>query len=358
MDTLNGFHLQEGRYCVGALSNKSAWKVAYSRGVVAKIARKQSDSGSMMSVALSSKKVQDYLDRLTSILGYCDIFIGCYNSPNNVTVTGNDSQIDTLLSWLEADSIFARKLKTGVAYHSPRMQKVAVQYSVLLDNLKPGLDEYQDCQFISTVKGMQLPASQLCQGEYWVQNLLSPVRFVDAFQILRSTRRIEKRPEKPDLLGATVSDVLEVGPHHVLGGFIREILETGSAPQSITYLSTLARGRPSEETLMKACGEIFCQGYPVRTDVVNTFGDNASAGQTLTDLPSYPFDHDRSYWSEGRISKDFRFRKAPKHDLLGTPSPDWNPFEPKWRNTLRIADSPWMEDHQVSILHECFPECI
>ena len=72
------------------------------------------------------------------------------------------------------------------------------------------------------------------------------------------------------------------------------------------------------------------------------------------DLPSYPFNHSKRYWDESRISKNFRFRKHPRHELLGTPVPDWNQLEPRWRNFLRVSESSWIVEHEVSTVHLVF----
>jgi acyl transferase domain-containing protein len=68
----------------------------------------------------------------------------------------------------------------------------------------------------------------------------------------------------------------------------------------------------------------------------------------LIDLPPYSFNHTQSYWPEGRLSKNFRFRKFARHDLIGAPVPDWNSQDPKWRNIIRIAETPWLKDHKVT----------
>jgi acyl transferase domain-containing protein len=51
---------------------------------------------------------------------------------------------------------------------------------------------------------------------------------------------------------------------------------------------------------------------------------------------------------ESTLSKNTRFRKFPRHDLLGSPVPDWNPREAKWRNYLSVGESPWVAGHGVN----------
>lgn len=66
------------------------------------------------------------------------------------------------------------------------------------------------------------------------------------------------------------------------------------------------------------------------------------------DLPAYSFNHEVSHWTESRLSKNFRFRKHPRLELLGAPVNDWDPSEAVWRNFLRINESPWIKDHRIT----------
>ena len=58
---------------------------------------------------------------------------------------GDDQQIDALKEILDTESIFARKLATGVAYHSPHMQQIADDYLSAMGSLELG-DQLMGCQ--------------------------------------------------------------------------------------------------------------------------------------------------------------------------------------------------------------------
>lgn len=38
---------------------------------------------------------------------------------------------------------------------------------------------------------------------------------------------------------------------------------------------------------------------------------------------------------------------TPRLDLLGGPVADWNPHEPRWKNSVRTSDTPWLTDHRI-----------
>ena len=62
---------------------------------------------------------------------------------------------------------------------------------------------------------------------------------------------------------------------------------------------------------------MFALGSPVDTLGVN-FGyeHDSIGGNVLTDLPASPWTHKTSLWNESRLSKNHRFRRFPRHDLL------------------------------------------
>ena len=75
--------------------------------------------------------------------------------------------------------------------------------------------------------------------------------------------------------------------------------------------------------------------------------DVLTSTAVLTDLPTYRWNHSTSYWHESRQSRNHRQPEFPKHDLIGSKLDCFNSFEPVWRNHLRVADLPWLKDHQI-----------
>ncbi|KAL9600827.1 MAG: hypothetical protein Q9179_003082 [Wetmoreana sp. 5 TL-2023] len=42
------------------------------------------------------------------------------------------------------------------------------------------------------------------------------------------------------------------------------------------------------------------------------------------------------------------FRRHRPHELLGTPTADWNALKAKWRNIIKLKESPWISDHKFN----------
>ena len=304
-----------------------------------------------MSVGLSEAQAQIVLANFAPQNGEHGIAIGCVNSPENVTLTGNQNEIDALKSVLQQRDVFARKLKVGVAYHSTHMNEIAVEYSVLLKDITPGESSPTStpAPMFSTLSGEMTSRGRLCQGEYWVKNLMSPVKFADALSLLcsHSFQKHTEGAEDCALDAATVDHLLEIGPHSALQGSIKLVLKSIGKSNVIEYSSLIVRNRSAIETSLEAVGHLHCLGYPVNLLQLNHQTSKPTKFRLLIDLPEYPFDHSQTYWLESRISKNFRFRKHSRHELLGAPVSDWNPLEPRWRHFLRSSEIPWIRDHKV-----------
>ena len=331
-------------YCVGYLSQRSACKVAFYRGQCAtNLIESGRHQGAMIAVGLSEEGIEPYLKGIT------DVVIGCVNSPRSVTLTGNKTQIDRLTSALDRDSVFSRKLHVNIAYHSPQMSEIAADYLTLLGDLEQGDQPSTSSVMISTVTGKQTNLSEVQQSTYWVDNMVSQVKFSAAVgQICYTTQKGSGKKLRPNRATTQLTDLLEIGPHSALQGPIKEIISSASN-SAIRYASVLKRSVSDTESLLDSVGHLHCLGYPMNVCEVNQPGKKFSEGHVvLPSLPEYPFDHAREYWSESKLSKEgYRLRKHPRLDLLGSPVPDWNPLQARWRRHIRASEMPWIEDHKV-----------
>lgn len=68
----------------------------------------------------------------------------------------------------------------------------------------------------------------------------------------------------------------------------------------------------------------------------------------MPDLPTYQWNYEENtLWTENRLSRELRFRKHARHDLLGSLVVASSKFNPTWRNRLSIKDVPWLADHRI-----------
>ena len=339
-------------YCIGSISKQSACTIAYYRGTLCQAFSERCQiRGAMMSIGLSESKARAFLSDFAPQNGQLHVSIGCVNSPENVTLTGREDQIDALKPLLDQRLIFTRKLKTRVAYHSDDMDEIATEYRNCIQNISPceKSQEKKSVTMFSTVTGDRVSSDRLSRSDYWAYNLTSPVRFADALIALcsRSSGQHQDYGEHHQKDPSSADHLLEIGPHSALQGPIKDVLKSVGKLKEIGYSSLLVRNVSALESSLHAVGSLHCIGYPVDLMVVNQPAGHGSH-RLLIDLPEYPFDHSQTYWLESRISKNFRFREHARHELLGVPVMDYNPLEPKWRHFLRSSESPWTTDHKVN----------
>lgn len=338
-------------YAIGALSQESACRVAYYRGLLAGKHRRAHPSEAMMAVNLAQADIPRYLEQV-GILHKNTIHAACVNSSTNVTLSGDGDDMEVLKRFLDDQGIFARIINTGVAYHSPAMQSLAGEYSAhLVGNLYPSTKTPNGDPplLVSSVTGKILDSRLMTTADYWVDNLVSPVLFYQALQKLVGIAQPRQDGYTP------LTDFIEIGPH---AGLRRPVMDT-VASSAIRFHAALERHKPPAPTLLTLIGRLFCLGSPVSICAANGIDEvNRGIGDDneqplhnpprfLVDLPPYQFDHSRRYWAESRLSKDFRFRPHTAGHLLGRRAHDFNALRPRWRNWLSREVTPWLGDHIV-----------
>ena len=324
-------------YASGILSHEVALKVSYCRSFIPKICRDWVPTkGAMISVGLGEQEVSDLIVDLQRGI----VSVACVNSPHNTTISGDEAAVLELEETLNRLNVFNRKLKVDTAYHSHHMQRVAQQYSSSLgticsQSLREGVT------FMSSVT-----AKEKMQGfgaAYWVENLVSKVRFCDALQEFCGMQTAESQ----NMRVQPTNLIVEIGPHSVLGGPIQQTMSQGIESFDYVYLRTLARGRDAVDSVLEMVGKMFERGYPVDLVKANSLSFSNIQPRVIRCLPTYPWDHSNTYWHESRLSRDHRLRQNPPHDLLGVRVPSSTPLEPSWRHIISRDTLPWLEEHVI-----------
>lgn len=336
-------------YAAGALSMEDAMSIAYHRGVAAsQISTEGHKKGGMLALGMSPEDVQPYLETLQS----GKAVVACVNSPSSVTISGDVSAIEELESLLSNKQVFSRRLAVDVAYHSHHMEQIATQYLDSIAHVHPRKPdgEGKAVSFFSSVTGTELSHSDL-GAYYWVRNLLGQVKFSDSLRTLcfetnqkqrtANNKRV-KRAQK-----VSVDALIEVGPHSAMSGAIKQVFKPDPklSAAEITYGSVLIRKQNAVSTALSVAAMLAASSYPVNFQGLNNPANDKL--HLLVDFPPYAWNHSRSYWAESRMSKAYRNRKFPRTDLLGIPDPVSCPFEPRWRNYIRVVEIPWLKDHKI-----------
>ena len=323
-------------YAAGILSQAMALKVSYCRSRITNICKQINPiKGAMLAVGLGQENIIPLLSKMRQ--GIIDL--ACVNSPSSTTVSGDEPAILELQDMLNQLNVFNKRLHVETAYHSHHMRKVADEYMHSLGELETSALA-TDIKFISTVESAEKGSG--FGSWYWVQNLVSTVRFSDTLQeywrLVSSELQSMRSPT--DIL-------IEVGPHGVLAGPIRQTLAQVPGMNEYVYLPTLTRNRNAVYSIMELVGKLFESDYPVDLNAINLLTRSTRAACVLQDLPTYPWDHSTTYWHESRLSHNYRFRSHPCHDLLGCRVPSSSPLEPSWRHIISVVSLPWLAEHVI-----------
>lgn len=324
-------------YAAGRITSAEAISIAFYRGLVSSEVR---TPGCMAAVGMSWSETARFLVPGASI--------ACENGPSNVTISGDTEAVeDTLKTILGArPSVFCRRLKVDTAYHSHHMKEVGEKYFSLLSTQLPTTSRPSQpgVLLFSTVTGAHLPDPNETNARYWQANMESPVLFHQAVAalLLHHHRRHHDHHPGPSNSAAAGLVFLEVGPHRALSGPLRQILSQSGI--SYPYQSCLTRYQDPEETFLSAIGWLWLHG--ISPDFERLTNHNGRA-KVVEDLPLYPWHHDHSLLLETRITKAWRFRSFPKHELLGVRVSESTDNEPVFHHVLLLEHVPWLRDHII-----------
>lgn len=291
----------------GKLTPESAIKIAYLRGKAAADFKNDQQMG-MLAVGLGQYGIMVYLS------SFKDIQIGCINSPKSLTLSGPLTQLESLAAQLQKAGHFARILQVDLAYHSKFMLPIADHYKNLLDVHPSPPSSHKiktdDVKVYSSVLGKEMDGC--FDSTYWHDNMVSPVLFEAALA---------------GMIKDGIDILIEVGPSGSLKGPISQIKSSLGPPAThIEYCAALERGTHDVSAILDVAGRILVSGGSIDATRVNNYGGTPSTPPlVLVDLPNYEFNHSTKYWHESDASKDWRFRKFPNHDLLGSKilGPSW-----------------------------------
>lgn len=317
----------------GLLTQEEAIKIAYFRGQASiNCQDSEKEAVGMCAIGLGEKEVQSYIEGAEEF-----VRIGCFNSPSSVTLSGSVAWLETIMNKVKADGHFARMLQVNLAYHSMFMADIADNYEELLNlSCSAPLSGRDNISMFSSVTGKLL--DRAVDIKYWKTNMTSPVRFEEA------AREMLSSIDGPDFL-------IELGPSGALAGPVGQIKKSlGSKGDKVQYCAASSRGSKSANSLYDVAGKLFIAGGAIDFSKVNedVNDPDAKAPGVIIDLPNYVWNHSTKYWHESEASKDWRYRKFPHHDLIGTKilGTSWN--APSWKKNLRVEDLHWLKDHRVS----------
>ena len=326
-------------YAAEFISAHDAIRIAYYRGFFARLAGNEQtgQKGAMLAIGTSWEDAQRLIHE--------EIFEGrlaaaAHNSSASVTLSGDADAIVQAKKLFDEEKKFARLLKVDTAYHSHHMKSCGDAYLSALRacNVHVNKERTSDCSWFSSVspEGRAMEPIDALQDVYWRDNMVNSVLFAESVMNAASSN-------------LQLNLAVEVGPHPALKGpATQNISEVQNA--QIPYCGTLSRGNNDIRAFSDALGFIWTH-FPrlVDFDTLDKAVNNGNSRhpKLVVGLPSYQWNHGRTYWSESRSAKKLRERKEPRHEILGLISANSTAQELRWLNVLKRSEVSWLDGHQM-----------
>ncbi|WP_171134138.1 type I polyketide synthase [Streptomyces sp. Z423-1] len=292
----------------GALTLEDAAKVVAVRARI--IGEHLAGLGAMASIPQSVQAVEEHLPSGVSI--------AAVNGPNTTVVSGDKDAVETLVADLQGQDIRARLIPVDYASHSAHVEAIEAQLAHALAGIQP---RPADIPFFSTVEPSFLNTEAL-DADYWYRNLRQTVHFHTAIQ---------------QLTEAGHTTYIESSAHPVLTYSIEE------ASTDAVTTGTLRRNEGTITRFLTSAAHLHTHGHPINWPT--------RGGNHATDLPTYPFQHQR-YWinptTDSRTNLSGAGLAAAGHPLLGAAVEVAGTDTHLFTGRLSLQSHPWLADHAVA----------
>jgi len=302
-------------HVAGALSLEEASRIICRRS---QLLRRTSGKGAMavveLTIAEAGKAIDGYEDKLS---------IAVSNSSRSTVLSGDPAALDEVITRLEKQEIFCRRIKVDVASHSPQMDPLREDLLAAIQGLAPQPATIPIC---STVTGDFISGEQLDE-KYWVNNLRQPVLFSTAVRRLRESGH--------DIF-------IEISAHPLLLPAIQQELQ--ALELSATTLASMRRDEDEQLVMLESLGGLYVLGHPLDWRRLHP------QSRRLVRLPNYPWQRERHWIDEQPSTNGRRVALAAgpgTHPLLGSRFQSAQDGTYFWENEISTQLLPYLADHRV-----------
>nr|AKA59091.1 type-I PKS [Streptomyces sp. WAC2288] len=292
-------------YVSGVVSLEDACRLVAAR---ASLMQALPSGGAMWAVRASVEEVTPHLTDGVSV--------AAVNAPGQVVLSGSRTAVEQVAAALTGRQ--GRWLEVSHAFHSGLMDPMLDAFREVASTIAYARP---NTPIVSTLTG---EAIEEFSADYWTDQVRGTVRFADALTHITS-------------LGVT--RFLEVGPDATLIGAISETADEALA------LSFLSRKRPEPTTAVTTLARLWADG-----GTVDWAAFYRPTGARTTDLPTYPFQHQR-YWLEsvgGPLNVGAMGAEAMEHPLFGAAVELSDGGGHVFTGRLSTRTQPWLGGHQVA----------
>ncbi|KAJ5766763.1 uncharacterized protein N7511_004379 [Penicillium nucicola] len=225
------------------------------------------------------------------IQGHEDVVVAINSSPSSCVIAGAKDEIATIADVYKQQDVKVFPVRTDVGFHSPMMKSLGEPLIGALQHVihpaKPSVKLYSTA--LADPRGQNLR-----DAEYWVTNMINPVRLTDA-------------------VNGAVEDgyrvFLEVASHPIISHSVTETL-LDSGIDDFLVASTLRRDQPAEKNILNCLGQLHCSGADVDWKA-------QMPGPWAGGLPTGPWLHQPILPKISSIATNMGIHDVNQHSLAG-----------------------------------------
>lgn len=301
--------------CVaGALTLEQGARIVALRSLAL---RRIEGHGGMAAVDLSEAEVHRWLQPFGTRLALAGV-----HAKRSCLVAGDDEALSELLRQLTVAQIFARPIRVRYASHSPQVEAIRAELRQAFLDIAP---RQASLPIYSTVRACRLAGPEL-DGEYWYENLRSPIQFLPACELL---------------LADGHRFFIEVSPHPALAAALQQTFDARST-RAVTVAS-LRREHGTLQDVQRSLFELWTNGLEI------SWPRELPRGRRV-ELPTYAFERKRHVRSAGAPAPsspaDLGLRTV-EHALLTARVELADSEEILFTAALSPQRVPWLSEHTV-----------
>lgn len=289
----------------GAITLEDGIKIIYHRG---RILEEIAGHGTLLAVGLGVNDAMQYIRRFPGLE------IATINSPKSVTIAGKKEILEQLEQQLLSADIFAKFVRVEVAYHSSQTNILKEKLLIAFSTVKP----YLPALPLYTSITASLVDKAIHAADYWWKNVREQVRF---------QATIEK------LLREQYVNFIEIGPHPVLGGSIKETADKEG--MSVNTFFTLKRQNNEPLAINRSMEALISAKVPLAL--------HADLKEEVVSLPPYAWDEEHC-WSLGAEMEAFRLGENGQSPFL---EERLHGVGTAWKTQLNKPSLAYLKDHQI-----------
>ncbi|WP_406423029.1 SDR family NAD(P)-dependent oxidoreductase [Streptomyces sp. NBC_00842] len=305
-------------HVAGVLSLEDACALVAARG---RLMGALPEGGGMVAVQATEEEVAQSLAGFEGRLS-----VAAVNGPMAVVVSGELEAIEEWLPQWQEQGRRATRLRVSHAFHSPLMEPMLDEFRMIAE----GLTFHQPSMAVVSNLTGALVSSELADPSYWVSHVREAVRFADGVRTLAAEG---------------VTRFVELGPDAVLTALTRQTLDSLD-DEGAVFVPVLRARVPEAEAFAGFLGQAHAAGIPIDWD---TF--YAGTGARQVELPTYAFQHERYWLTQGAGSGSGDPAAAGlgriDHPILSAAVPVGDRDEWVFTGRLSHDTAPWVRDHVV-----------